>query len=170
MLFAGMVALAGAAVVEGGGGHGDGGLKRSGCNGNHPPNSAKKSQQFGRTIRRAYFAAKCFPVTRIMALAPQTHCPFGCCVVRDTHRFSLWRFFFHVHGKAVHFLNIQKAPIASTTFWKNDTVFGRGHPEKWQTHRFSLWRFFFHVHGKSVHFLNIQKAPIASTRCLDAKA
>ena len=30
------------------------------------------------------------------------------------------------------FLNIQKAPIASTTFWKNGTVFGRGHPEKWQ--------------------------------------
>ena len=50
---------------------------------NHPPNSAKKSQQFGRTIRRAYFSAKCFPVTRIMALAPQTHCPCGCCVVRD---------------------------------------------------------------------------------------
>ena len=50
---------------------------------NHPPNSAKKSQQFGRTIRRAYFSANCFPVTRIMALAPQTHCPFGCCVVRD---------------------------------------------------------------------------------------
>ena len=46
-------------------------------------NSAKKSQQFGRTIRRACFSAKCFPVTRIMALAPQTHCPFGCCVVRD---------------------------------------------------------------------------------------
>ena len=49
----------------------------------HPPNLAKKSQQFGRTIQRAYFSAKCFPVTRIMALAPQTHCPFGCCVVRD---------------------------------------------------------------------------------------
>ena len=51
--------------------------------GNHPPNLVKKSQQFGRTIRRAYFSAKCFPVTRIMALAPQTHCPFGCCVGRD---------------------------------------------------------------------------------------
>ena len=55
-----------------------------------PPNSVKKSQQFGRTIWRAYFSAKCFPVTRIMALvtrsmalAPQTHCPFGCSVVRD---------------------------------------------------------------------------------------
>ena len=48
-----------------------------------PPHSAKKSQQFGKTIRRAYFSAKCFPVTMIMALAPQTHCPFGCCVVRD---------------------------------------------------------------------------------------
>ena len=53
------------------------------CSYNHPPNSAKKSQQFGRTIRRAYFSANCFPVTRIMTLAPQTHCPFGCCVVRD---------------------------------------------------------------------------------------
>ena len=50
---------------------------------NQPPDSAKKSQQFGRTIRRAYFSANCFPVTRIMTLAPQTHCPFGCCVVRD---------------------------------------------------------------------------------------
>ena len=49
-----------------------------------------------------------------------------------SHRFSLWRFFLHVHGKTVHFLNIQKAPIASTTFWKNGTVSGRGHPEKWQ--------------------------------------
>ena len=39
---------------------------------------------------------------------------------------------FLVHGKAVHFLNIQKALTASTTFWKNGTVFGRGHPEKWQ--------------------------------------
>ena len=53
------------------------------CVCNHPPNSAKKSQQFGRTIRQAYFSAKCFAVTRIMAQAPQTHCPFGCCVVRD---------------------------------------------------------------------------------------
>ena len=50
---------------------------------NHPPNAAKKSQQFGRTIRRAYFSAKCFPITRIMAPVPQTHCPFGCCVVGD---------------------------------------------------------------------------------------
>ena len=41
-------------------------------------------------------------------------------------------FFFMCTGKAVHFLNIQKAPIASTTFWKNSTVFRRGHPEKWQ--------------------------------------
>ena len=58
--------------------NGQGGYKN-----NHPPNSAKKSQQFRRTIRRAYFSAKCFPVTRIMALGPQAHCPFGCCVVRD---------------------------------------------------------------------------------------
>ena len=33
-----------------------------------------------------------------------------------SHRFSLWRFFLHVHGKIVHFLNIQKVPIAPTTF------------------------------------------------------
>ena len=61
---------------------------------NHPPNSAKKSQQFGRTICWAYFSAKCFPVTRIMALAPQTHCPFGCCVVRDMWKPLLAEFFF----------------------------------------------------------------------------
>ena len=42
-------------------------------------------------------------------------------------------FFFHVHGKTVHLLNIQNAPIASTTFWENGTVFQRGHPEKWKT-------------------------------------
>ena len=44
-----------------------------------------------------------------------------------SHRFSLWRFFLHVHGKTVHFLNIQKAPIASTTFLKSGPVSGRGH-------------------------------------------
>ena len=59
------------------------------------PNSAKKSQQFGRTIRRAYFSAKCFPVTRIMALAPQTHCPFGCCVVREMWKTLLAEKNFH---------------------------------------------------------------------------
>ena len=47
--------------------------------GNSTPNSAKKSQQISRTIRRAHFSAKCFAVTRNMALVPQTHCPFGCC-------------------------------------------------------------------------------------------
>ena len=75
----------------------------------------------------------------------------------------------------MHFLNIQKAPIASTTFWKNGTVFGRGHPEKWQNlptvkqgvlevsgggnvvPPFQFAALFFHVHGKAVHFLNIQE-------------
>ena len=47
-----------------------------------------------------------------------------------SHRFSLRRFFFHVHGKAVHFLNIQEVLIGITTFLKPKPVSGRGHPEK----------------------------------------
>ena len=38
--------------------------------------------------------------------------------------------FFHVHGKAVHFLNIQEVLIGITIFLKPGPVSGRGHPEK----------------------------------------
>ena len=75
----------------------------------------------------------------------------------------------------MHFLNTQKAPIASTTFWKNGPVFGRDHPEKWQnlpTVKQGVLEvsggelgptisvcgaFSFHVHRKAVQFLNIQE-------------
>ena len=39
-------------------------------------------------------------------------------------------FFFHVHGKTVHFLNIQEVLIGITTFLKPGPESGRGHPEK----------------------------------------
>ena len=44
--------------------------------------------------------------------------------------FQFVALFFHVHNKTVHFLNIKKAPIAATTFLKNGTVSGWGHPKK----------------------------------------
>ena len=46
-----------------------------------PPNRGKFSNKSGQQIGDHFQQVKCFPVTRIMALAPQTHCPFGCLIV-----------------------------------------------------------------------------------------